>query len=224
MALTPGLRLGAYEIVGPLGKGGMGEVYRATDTRLRRHAAIKALPAAVADDKDSLSRFDREARLLASIDHPNIASVYGLEQLDGQPFLVMELVEGEDLAERLSRGPIPLHDALPFARQIAEALEAAHERGIVHRDLKPANVRLTPDGRVKVLDFGLAKLPGREAVAPSSSSAQAVTLAHPDRRDRQRHVARARLDARTGSGAPTADRADAALLAKGRARSAAGHR
>jgi Tol biopolymer transport system component len=155
----------------------MGEVYRATDTRLGRAAAIKSLPPALAGDPDSLVRFDREARLLASINHPNIAAVYGLERVDGLPFLVMELVEGEDLAERLARGPIPLQDALPLARQIAEALEAAHERGIIHRDLKPANARLTPEGKVKVLDFGLAKSSISEA-AHLSSATHSPTLAH----------------------------------------------
>jgi serine/threonine protein kinase len=155
----------------------MGEVYRAIDTRLGRDAAIKALPADVAGNRESLARFEREARLLASLTHPNIAAVYGLEQVQESPFLAMELVEGEDLADRLARGPIPFHDALPIARQIAEALEAAHERGIIHRDLKPANVRLTPEGRVKVLDFGLAKaLTGDPAYLASES--QAATLAH----------------------------------------------
>jgi serine/threonine protein kinase len=177
MPLSPGVRLGSYEIVGPLGKGGMGEVYRATDTRLGRPAAIKALPAGLADDPPSLARFEREARLLASINHPNIAAVYGLEQIDDMPFLAMELVEGEDLAGRIARGPIPLHDALPIAHQIAEALEAAHERGIIHRDLKPANVRVTPEGKVKVLDFGLAKSSTGEPTHLSSAS-QSPTLAH----------------------------------------------
>ena len=177
MPLPPGVRIGSYEIVGPLGKGGMGEVYRATDIRLGRAAAIKALPAGVAGDRESLARFEREARLLASINHPSIAAVYGLEQVDGTPFLAMELIEGEDLAERLARGSVSLDDALPIARQIADALEAAHERGIVHRDLKPANVRLTPEAKIKVLDFGLAKSSTAEATAFSFAS-QSPTLAH----------------------------------------------
>ena len=176
MPLASGARLGSYEIVGPLGKGGMGEVYRAIDTRLGREAAIKALPSDMAADRESLARFEREARLLASLNHPNIASVYGLEQIQEVPFLAMEMVEGEDLADRLARGPMPPHDALPIVRQIAEALEAAHERGIIHRDLKPANVRLTPEGKVKVLDFGLAKSSiGGQAL---SSGSQSATLAH----------------------------------------------
>ena len=140
----------------------MGEVYRATDTKLGREVAIKVLPAEVAQDPERLARFEREAKLLASLNHPNIAHVYGFESAtlpDGSAahFLAMELVPGEDLAERLKRGAIPVDEALAIAKQIAEALEEAHEKGIVHRDLKPANVKLTPDGKVKVLDFGLAK-------------------------------------------------------------------
>jgi eukaryotic-like serine/threonine-protein kinase len=157
MPISPGTRLGPYAVVAPLGAGGMGEVYRATDTRLGREVAIKVLPRDVARDPDRLARFEREARLLASLNHPNIAAIYGIEHTDGLPFLAMELVEGEDLAARLARGPVPLDEALPIARQIAQALEAAHDKGIVHRDLKPANVKVTPDGTVKVLDFGLAK-------------------------------------------------------------------
>ncbi len=157
MALLSGTRLGPYEIVAPLGAGGMGEVYRARDTSLSRDVAIKVLPADVVADPERLARFKREAQLLAALNHPNIAAIHGLDQADGKPFLVLELVEGEDLAERLKRGPIPLDEALPIAKQVAEALEEAHEHGIVHRDLKPANIKLTPDGKVKVLDFGLAK-------------------------------------------------------------------
>jgi serine/threonine-protein kinase len=162
VSLHPGSRLGSHEIIAKLGEGGMGEVYRATDTRLRRRVAIKVLPAAFTADKDRLGRFEREAQLLASLNHPNIAHVYGFESAalpNGSigHFLSMELVEGEDLAARLQRGAIPVDEAIAIARQIAEALEKAHERGIVHRDLKPANVKITPDGRVKVLDFGLAK-------------------------------------------------------------------
>jgi len=153
----PGTRVGPYEIVSALGAGGMGEVYRARDPRLDRDIAIKILPAAFAADAERLARFHREAKTLASLNHPNIGGIHGIEEANGLTAIVMELVEGEDLAQRIARGAIPIGEALPIARQIAEALEAAHERGIVHRDLKPANVRLRPDGTVKVLDFGLAK-------------------------------------------------------------------
>jgi Tol biopolymer transport system component/tRNA A-37 threonylcarbamoyl transferase component Bud32 len=157
MALTPGSRIGAYEVTSQLGEGGMGVVLRARDTKLLRDVALKVLPDHFADDPDRLSRLQREAQLLASINHPNIAQIYGLEQLGNVGCIVMELVEGETLGERLQQGPIPLSEALDIARQIADALSAAHERGIVHRDLKPANIKLTPNGTVKVLDFGLAK-------------------------------------------------------------------
>ena len=157
MALSPGTRLGPYEIAAPLGAGGMGEVYRAKDTRLGREVAIKVLPAEVAGDAERLARFRREAHVLASLNHPGVAAIYGLEEADSKPFLVLELVEGETLQERMGRGRIPLEEALPVARQIAEALEEAHEHGIAHRDLKPANVKLTAEGKAKVLDFGLAK-------------------------------------------------------------------
>ena len=162
MPLPSGTRLGSYEIVAPLGAGGMGEVYRARDTKLNRDVAIKVLLAAVANDPERLARFSREAQVLASLNHPNIAQIFGLERQEGRDgpathataFIVMELVEGEELAQRIARGPIPLDEALPIARQIADALEAAHEQGIVHRDLKPANIKVRPDGTVKVLDFG----------------------------------------------------------------------
>ncbi len=157
MTLAPGSRLGPYEITAPLGEGGMGVVYRATDPKLKREVAIKVLPEAFAANVDRLARFEREAQVLAQLQHPNIASIYGLEDSGGVRALVMELVDGEDLAERLKRGPLPIDEALVVARQIAEALEAAHEKGIVHRDLKPANIKVTSDGKVKVLDFGLAK-------------------------------------------------------------------
>ena len=166
MPLTSGTRLGPFEIVAALGAGGMGEVYRAKDTHLDRHVAIKVLPAAMASDTDRLARFQREAEVLAALNHPGIAAIYGLEFAQvgrvGQvgeesPYLVMELVEGEDLSAQIARGPIALPDALPIAKQIADTLEAAHEQGIIHRDLKPANVKVRPDGTVKVLDFGLAK-------------------------------------------------------------------
>ena len=176
MALSPGARLGHYEVLGSLGAGGMGEVYRATDTQLGRDVALKVLPPEVTGDAERLARFRREAQLLASLNHPHIAAIHGLEQADGQPFLVLELVEGETLQERMARGRIPLDEALPIARQIAEALEEAHEHGIVHRDLKPANVKLTPEGQVKVLDFGLAKAFGGEADASPSDASRSPTL------------------------------------------------
>jgi eukaryotic-like serine/threonine-protein kinase len=158
MAMSDGTRCGQYHILAPLGAGGMGEVYRATDSRLKRHVAIKILPAALAADPDRLARFQREAEVLASLNHPHIAAIYGLEESDGIKALVMELVEGPTLADRIVEGPIPIDEALPIARQIANALETAHEQGIIHRDLKPANIKVREDGTVKVLDFGLAKL------------------------------------------------------------------
>jgi hypothetical protein len=157
MTLAAGTRLGAYEITGALGAGGMGEVYRATDTNLKRDVAIKILPSALAENADRLARFQREAEVLASLNHANIAQIYGLERSDGTTALIMELVEGPTLADRIAQGPIPPDEALGVATQIADALEAAHVRGIVHRDLKPANIKITPDGTVKVLDFGIAK-------------------------------------------------------------------
>src|ERR1700690_4505782 len=149
MPLTLGTRLGSYQITGALGAGGMGEVYQAHDTRLGRDVAIKVLPSAFAHDPLRLERFQREAKLLASLNHPNIATIHGLEDSNGTSYLVMELVPGETLAQRIKRdGPIPVEEALTIAKQIAEALEAAHEKGIIHRDLKPANVKLTPEGKV----------------------------------------------------------------------------
>ena len=177
--MNAGQRLGPYEIKARLGAGGMGEVWRATDTKLHRDVAIKLLPSVVARDPERLARLEREAQLLASLNHHSIAAIHGLEEADGTPFLVLELVPGEDLAERLKRGPLPVDEAIDVARQIAEALEEAHERGVVHRDLKPGNVKVTPDGKVKVLDFGLAKAWSPD---PSSGSApdmsQSPTLAH----------------------------------------------
>src|SRR6266496_6734321 len=158
MTLVPGARLGPYEILSALGAGGMGEVYRARDTKLGREVAIKVLPDALAADADRIARFEREAKALAALNHPRIATLYGLEVSDGRHLLIMELVEGETLADRIARGPIPLEEVLRTAIQIADALEAAHEKGVVHRDLKPANVKITPDDHVKVLDFGLARL------------------------------------------------------------------
>src|SRR6516162_3173483 len=158
MALTIGAQLGSHEITGLLGKGGMGEVYRARDMRLKREVAIKILPDEFAGGADRLSRFQREAEVLAALNHPNIGAIYDLAQSGETRFLVLELVEGETLAERIARGPIPVEETLHIAKQICEALEAAHERDIIHRDLKPANIKLTPDGKVKILDFGLAKV------------------------------------------------------------------
>src|SRR5215203_40504 len=165
MSLPTGTRVGPYEIIAALGAGGMGEVYRARDTKLNRDVAVKVLLASVASDPDRLARFSREAQVLASLNHPNIAHIHGVEETNGVTALILELVEGEDLAQRIARGAIPIDEALPIARQIAEALEAAHEHGIIHRDLKPANIKVRPDGTVKVLDFGLAK-----AIDPTAGS------------------------------------------------------
>src|SRR5215510_5593995 len=170
MALTIGTQLGSHEITALLGKGGMGEVYRARDTKLKRDVAIKILPDEFSLDAGRVSRFQREAEVLASLNHPNIAAIYDLQEPDGSRCLVLELVEGETLAERIARGPIPVGEALDIAKYICEALEAAHEKGIIHRDLKPANVKITPDGKVKVLDFGLAKA--------NSGTASATTLSN----------------------------------------------
>jgi Tol biopolymer transport system component len=173
-----GTRLGPYEITGKLGEGGMGEVYRATDSKLRREVAIKVLPPGFTENKDRLARFEREAQLLAQLHHPNIASIHGLEESGGTRALILELVEGEDLSARIRRGPVALDEALAIARQIAEALEAAHEKGIVHRDLKPANIKLTAEGTVKVLDFGLAKAmdPASGAVPSAADLARSPTI------------------------------------------------
>jgi len=157
MGVSSGSRLGPYEILSPLGAGGMGEVWRARDTRLGREVALKLLPEGLAEDPERHARFEREAKVLASLNHPHIAVLYGLEHLEGRHALAMELVEGEGLDERIARGPVPVEEAVALARQIADALEAAHEKGVVHRDLKPANVKVRPDGAAKVLDFGLAK-------------------------------------------------------------------
>src|SRR6187402_486027 len=166
MPLIPGTRIGVYEVTGTLGAGGMGEVYRARDTKLNRDVALKVISDAFAPDPDRLARFRREAQVLASLNHPRIGAIYGLEDSGDTHALVLELVEGDTLANRIARGPLPLDEALPIARQIAEALEAAHEHGIIHRDLKPANIKVTPDGVVKVLDFGLAKLTGPPESGP----------------------------------------------------------
>ena len=170
VALTPGARLGPYEVAAQIGVGGMGEVYQATDRNLKRQVAIKVLPEELAADPDRLARFQREAEVLAALNHPHIAQIYGLERSNALTALVMELVEGPTLADRIADGAIPVEEALPIARQIAEALESAHEHGIVHRDLKPANIKLRPDGTVKVLDFGLAKALASEGAAVMSHS------------------------------------------------------
>src|ERR1700674_1559417 len=181
MTLTAGTHLGSYEVLAPIGAGGMGEVYQAHDTKLGRDVAIKVLPEAFAHDPERLSRFQREAKMLAALNHPNIATIHGLEQSGGTSYLVMELVSGETLAERVKReGAVPVEESLAIAKQIAEALEAAHEKSIIHRDLKPANVKLTPEGKVKVLDFGLAKAfagdTTNEDIGNSPTLSQAATL------------------------------------------------
>ena len=200
MPLRSGIRFGAFEVQRLIGAGGMGEVYLARDVRLNRDVALKVLPEALTLDADRLARFEREAQVLASLNHPNIAAIYGLEEAPaddrgplqaGRKALVLELVDGPTLADRLARGPLPLDEGLAVAKQIGEALEAAHRQGVIHRDLKPANIKLRPDGRVKVLDFGLAKLVGPSSAAhddsvtakwrrfspkPSSASSSAVRV------------------------------------------------
>jgi Tol biopolymer transport system component len=178
MALVSGFRLGSYEILAKLGEGGMGEVYRARDTRLKRDVALKVLPDAFARDPDRLSRFEREAELLATLNHPNIASVYGFEEAGSISGIVLELVEGPTLGDRIAQGAVPVDEALALARQVADALEAAHQKGIVHRDLKPANIKLTAGGQVKVLDFGLAKAM-ESATAPVGTASISPTMVSP---------------------------------------------
>ena len=180
MALQVGSRLGHYDVTALIGEGGMGQVYQATDTKLNRQVALKILPEACADDPDRLARFQREAQVLASLNHPNIAAIYGLEEAGDTRALVLELVEGPTLADRIKRGPIPLGEALPIPKQIAEALEAAHEAGVIHRDLKPANIKVRDEGTVKVLDFGLAKVldptPDRDPFHSPTMTAAATEL------------------------------------------------
>ena len=173
MPLAPGTRLGHYDVTALIGEGGMGQVWQATDTQLNRQVALKILPDAFAADPDRLARFTREAQILASLNHPNIAAIHGIEESEGTRALVLELVEGPTLADRIATGPIPLDEALPIAKQIAEALEAAHEAGVIHRDLKPANIKVREDGTVKVLDFGLAKALDP---APQGDASQSPTL------------------------------------------------
>src|SRR5262245_36132016 len=177
MTLPSGTRLGPYEIRSLLGAGGMGEVYRATDTKLSRDVALKVLPAPFVSDPDRMARFDREAQVLASLNHPNIATIHGLEEAWSSRALVMELVEGPTLADRIAAGPIPVNECLSTAKEIAEALEYAHERGVIHRDLKPANVKLSRDGHVKVLDFGLAKALSLDSDSNTLSNSPTLSLA-----------------------------------------------
>src|SRR5713101_6263384 len=180
MPLSAGTRLGPYEIVTPLGAGGMGEVYRARDTKLNRDVALKILPDTFATDPERLARFQREAQVLASLNHPHIGAIYGFEESNGIRALVLELVEGPTLADRIAQEAIPLDEAVPIARQIAEALEAAHEHGIIHRDLKPANIKVRPDGTVKVLDLGLAKLAESGEAGPAGRNlTQSPTITSP---------------------------------------------
>jgi serine/threonine protein kinase len=176
MSLDPGARLGHYDVTALIGEGGMGQVYQATDTQLNRQVALKILPDAFAADPDRLARFQREAQVLASLNHPGIASIHGIEEAEGTRALVLELVEGPTLADRIAKGPIPVDEALPIAKQIAEALEAAHEAGVIHRDLKPANIKVRPDGTVKVLDFGLAKEFQPDASDPNMSVSPTMSL------------------------------------------------
>src|SRR6516164_9092086 len=176
MSVDIGTRLGSLEITALLGKGGMGEVYRARDNKLKREVAIKFLPDEFSRDPARVSRFQREAEVLASLNHPNIAAIYDLDEASDTRFLVLELVEGETLADRIQRGPIPAEEALEIAKHICEALEAAHEKGVVHRDLKPANVKITPDGRVKVLDFGLAKAMENAPESGTLSNSPTLTM------------------------------------------------
>ena len=175
--MKSGTKLGHYEILSLLGKGGMGEVWRARDTKLGREVAIKTLPEEFAKDANRLARFEREAKLLASLNHPNIAAIHGFEEDNGTHFLVLELVEGDTLADQLKRGAIPVEESLKLALQIAEALEAAHEEGVIHRDLKPANIKVTPDGKLKVLDFGLAKAFEGDVADPGLSNSPTLSMA-----------------------------------------------
>src|SRR5215813_7446862 len=177
MSLQIGQQLGSYEITALIGKGGMGEVYRARDSKLKRDVAIKALPDEFSRDHDRLIRFQREAEVLATLNHSNIASIYDVQEANESRFLIMELVEGETLAERIARGPLPIEETLDIAKQVCEALEAAHEKGIIHRDLKPGNVKILPDGKVKVLDFGLAKALESGPANPTLSHSPTLSMA-----------------------------------------------
>ena len=176
MSLSPDTRLGHYDVTALIGAGGMGQVWQATDTQLNRQVALKILPDAFAADPDRLARFTREAQILASLNHPGIAAIHGIEEAEGTRALVLELVEGPTLADRIAKGPIPVDEALPIAKQIAEALEAAHEAGVIHRDLKPANIKVREDGTVKVLDFGLAKAFQPDVSDPNMSLSPTISL------------------------------------------------
>jgi serine/threonine-protein kinase len=177
MSIAAGTRVGVYEVVALIGAGGMGEVYRARDTRLNRDVALKVLPEIFARDAQRMGRFEREARMLASLNHPNIAAIYGLEESGPIRALVMELVEGPTLAERIAGGPIPLEEALPIVRQTADAVEYAHDKNVIHRDLKPANIKVTADGTVKVLDFGLAKAMSEDPAEGDMSNSPTLSMA-----------------------------------------------
>jgi serine/threonine-protein kinase len=176
MPLTPGATLGPYKVIAKIGEGGMGEVYQARDAKLDRDVALKVLPEAFTADPDRLARFEREAKVLASLNHQNIGGIHGLEDSGNVRALVLELIEGPTLADRIKHGPIPVDEALPIARQIADALEAAHERGVIHRDLKPANVKVKADGTVKVLDFGLAKAMQPEATQADAAASPTLSM------------------------------------------------
>src|SRR5438477_1460641 len=179
MTVSAGTRLGPYEILSAIGSGGMGEVYRARDTKLNREVALKVLPEAFTRDPDRLARFKREAQVLAALNHPHVGAIYGFEDSGETHALVLELLKGETLADRIARGPLPLEEALPIARQICAALEAAHDQGIVHRDLKPSNIKISPEGVVKVLDFGLAKLAQPDAAARHGDVTASPTITSP---------------------------------------------
>src|SRR5215510_9498335 len=179
MSLSSGTRLGPYEILAPLGAGGMGEVYRAKDSRLGREVAVKVLPASFAQDADRLRRFEREARATSTLNHPNILTVYDIGDHDGTPFIVAELLEGEELREQLNKGALPPRRAVEYAQQIAAGLTAAHDKCIVHRDLKPENLFVTTDGRVKILDFGLAKLHPPQLNAAESQAPTQKKITNP---------------------------------------------
>ena len=188
MPLTPGTRLGHYEILAPLGAGGMGEVYRARDYRLNRDVAIKVLPRLLSSDDESLIRFEREAKAAAALNHPNILAIYQMGSYAGFPYLVSELLEGITLSESLRRGPLPLRKAIDYGIQIAHGLAAAHEKGFVHRDLKPDNLFVTKDGRIKILDFGLAKLMEAKPVSYTHLDVYKRQALHSDRSRRAGHV------------------------------------
>jgi len=175
MVLAPGVRLGPYEVHSRIGAGGKGEVWKARDIKLNRDVALKVLPEALTLDAERVARLTREAQVLASLNHSNIASIYGFEDGGAAHALVLEFIDGPTLADRIAAGPLPLDEALPIARQVADALETAHEHGVIHRDLKPANIKVRPDGTVKVLDFGLAKA---LEVAPGSGVAPALSLSN----------------------------------------------